>query len=434
MSFGLVLMFMLAVFWRPQEWLVPALYGLPILDAVTYGAMLGFMLEWDSGRIHVRRNCPQYFLFAGLFMASLMSHIANLYFQGLLDHWITAFRLCLFGILLFGTLDTTAKVRWVVRLMVFMAAFMAIHALLQQSRGYGFGGQPPIMSWRPNLARPVPRSLFYGIFEDPNDLGQFLATAMPLTFLCAKRPTAITRLMAGGLCYLLWLGIDATWSRGSLIGVITACAVLLLRAFPKRWLTGLLVVCCVLGLGLLPLSGKYLESSAMDRVDFWGQANWAFKTHPLFGVGQGMISEYIDEDRTPHNAFVLCYSELGVFGYFFWFTLIVAAAMGLIETIIRIDHNPDPEAIWLYRCGWFSLAALAGFCASSYFLSRAFVFPLFFLTAAFGAVPYIAEQYLEPEDTAMGYSLKDITKIGIPTSLLSIAYVYVSIILINKTR
>ena len=73
MSFFFLQLFIFVVFWRPQEWLVPALYGWPILDAVVFLSILGFMIEWDQGKIKVDTSRPQYFLLIGLFVAALMS-------------------------------------------------------------------------------------------------------------------------------------------------------------------------------------------------------------------------------------------------------------------------------------------------------------------------------------------------------------------------
>jgi hypothetical protein len=363
-----------------------------------------------------------------------MSHIANTYFAGLMMSWMTAFRICFFGILLFATMDRPSRMRRVARVFVFMACFMAVHAILQQTRGYGFGGQPPIWSWRPNVEGLVPRSQFFGIFEDPNDMGQMLATAMPLCFVITKRLNLLSFALGCALCYLLWVGIEGTWSRGSQIGLIVASVVMIIQIFPARWFLRLFGLCVVGGLFLLPFSGRFLEGSALERIDFWGQANWAFKTHPLFGVGLDFISEYIDKDSAVHNAFVMCYAEIGVFGYFFWFSLILVTLYGMVQAKKVLKYAEDVEEKWLHRFSCWGLASFCGFLASSYFLSRAFVFPLFFLISMFGAVPYVAAAMQEDPDDIHLPSVRDTSIAGIPLSLMSIVYVYISIILLNMTR
>ena len=436
MSYFFLLAFIFFVFWRPQEWLVPALYGWPILDGVVYISVLALLLEWDSGRVPIDKRRPQYFLFIGLFFAALMSHIANTYVEGLLTHWIDAFRICFFGLLLFANMTTVSRLRWASRVFVIMALFMAVHAIQQQRLGYGFGGLRPVLSWRPGLADPVPRSQFYGIFGDPNDLAQMLATAMPLAFIWFRRRGFFGFLVGLGCCWWLYQGVDACWSRGSLLGIAAALgSVVVMRWGPKRHYSLALSVSACVGLLIIPFSGGWAEGSALDRVNFWGEANWVFLTKPIFGVGLNMIREYISENRALHNAFVTAYSELGVFGYFFWFSLIMVAISGLSNTrrvLLEKVRTPDEE--WLLRFTMWGTAALASFCVTSFFLSRAFVFPLFFLLSMCGSVPFLVEREDPSEYPPFAMSLRRTIRMGIPISLLSITYIYFSIILINKTR
>ncbi len=436
MSFFCLLLFILFVFWRPQEWLVPALYGWPILDAVIYLSVLGLILEWDSGRVKIDFRRPQFFLFVGLFVAAIMSHAANTYFQGILDTWVDAFRQCFFGILLFANLNSVSRLRWVCRIFVALAIFMAIHALLQQQRGYGFGPLGPVMSWRPGLDYRVPRSQFYGIFGDPNDMGQMFATAMPLSFVLFKRKSFFGVAVAGLICWLLFLGVEATWSRGAYLAVYAAVGVVfIVKALPCKIHLGNMVVGGCLAILALPLF--QLEGSALDRVVFWGDANRVFMSKPIFGAGFNFIGEYTD-GRALHNAYVTAYSELGVFGYFFWFSLLLVGVLGTVRSRRALKgQERSAEADWLYRFSCWGLAGFAGFAASSYFLSRAFVFPLFFLMAMMGIVPYLLRELEEgdPELTdGAAISNRDVAILGGVSSLLSIAYIYLTILAINATR
>jgi len=436
MSFGLLYIFIVLVFWRPQEWLVPWLFGIPLLDAVTYGAILALFLEYDSGVIRINKREPQYMLFIGLFIAGLMSHLSWGYLEGLKNNWITLFRLCFFGILLFSSCTTVSRLRWICRAFVVLGLLMAVHAVLQKTRGYGFAGQWPIMSWRPKLDYLVPRSRFFGIFDDPNDLGQFLATSIPLCFVFFKRRGLFQVALGCGAAWLLWRGLDATLSRGSQVGLLASSGVALVMLLFRRKYPFFLALGLCASLLAIPFSGRFF-GDAWERVDLWGQANYAFKTKPLFGVGMGMISDYLDESKVPHNAYVHCYSELGVFGFFFWSTLLLLAFVGLLQTRRALRDCDNSEGQWLYRFSAWGLAALAGYAASAYFLSRAFVFPLFFLMAMMGAVPVLAREYV-PDDrrdeTSLGLSIHDTCSLGIPFSLLIILYVYISILILNTQR
>ena len=435
MSFFLLYIFIVLVFWRPQEWLFPWMFGIPFLDIVTYMSLLALMLEFDSGKVKIDRREPQYFLYIGLFIAGLMSHISWFYWEGLMNSWQGMFRLTFFGILLFACCTTVSRLRWIARAFVIMALLMAVHAVLQETRGYGFAGQRPVMSWRPNVKHLVPRSLFFGIFADPNDLGQFLATSIPLCFVFFKRRSFLTFAIGAGAATYLYFGLAATLSRGSQVGLAATAGVIVIMLFFKRAYKGLLIIGLLLGLLAIPFSGRFL-GDAWERVNLWGQANWAFKMKPVFGVGLGMIGDYLDRGKAVHNAYVSCYSELGVFGFFFWFSLIFLAVIGLLQTRRALRWCDDPEGQWLYRFSAWGMAALTGFAVSAYFISRAFIFPLYFLTAMMGAVPVLARQFVpeNQDDLRLGLSVKDTCILGLPISLMVIVYVYISILVLNMQR
>ncbi len=418
--------------------MVTALFGWPILDAVVYLSLLGMLLELETNRVNFDFRRPQFFLFIGLFVAALMSHLANTYIAGLLNTWIDAFRICFFGVLLFANLTSIPRLRLIARVFVVMALLMCVHAVLQQVRGFGFGGLPPVMSWRPGLEIMVPRSQFFGIFEDPNDLAQMFATATPLTFVFFKKKRFVWFLLACAVSWAFMQGIESCWSRGAYLSIMAAVGVVVtIRVVPRRIQAGTLAVLGCSVLLLLPLfAGDKLESSALDRVNFWGEANWLFIRKPIFGIGYRFVLEQVG--RALHNAFVTCYTELGVFGYFFWFSLILLGAMGCLRTRHTLKlMERDAELDWLYRFSGWALASLAGFAVSSYFLSRAFVFPLFFLMAMTGAVPHLLVDKLDEAQAAevsVMYSIRDTCVIGGITSLLSIVYIYISILAINAVR
>ena len=397
-------------------------------------AILAMMLEQHAGKLRLNFKEPQYFLYVGLFIAGLMSHISWFYWEGLMDNWITLFRLCFFGILLFGCCTSVSHLRWIARAFVIIAMVMAFHALLQDARGYGFVGHRPIRSWRPNVVGLVPRTRFFGIFEDPNDLGQFLVTAIPFCFVLFKRKIFWGLGISLALAAFLYRANMTTLSRGADVGFLGMVGVLvIIWIFRRYFLIGL-------GLGLLgvmaaipvvvPRIGDFWE-----RINLWGQANYAWRTRPIFGVGMGMIRDYTTASQVVHNAFVGVYAEIGVFGFFFWMTLNMLVVFGLVQTRIALRHCDDPEGQWLYKLSAWGLAAFAGFLGSGYFLSRGFIFPLFFLTAMLGAVPYLAKGYVpEGKVYKLGFSVKETIILGIPVSLLTIAYTYFSIVVINLQR
>ena len=434
MSFFFLYVFIVLVFWRPQEWLFPFLFGIPLLQGITYAAILAMMMEYQSGKLRMNFKEPQYFLYIGLFVAGVMSHLSWGYWAGLMASWQAIFRLTFFGILLFGCCNSVSHLRWIARAFVAMGILMAIHGILQLSQGYGFAGHRPVMSWRPDVTYLVPRSRFFGIFDDPNDMGQFLVAAMPMAMVMFKKRMLLHTVIGAGIIAFIYRGFETTLSRGSMIGLLASVGIaVVMLLFKRRFLYGL-------GLGLMgalafiPFSGRFL-GDAWERVNLWGDANYAWRTRPIFGVGLFMIRDYTLESKAVHNAYVSCYAEIGVFGFFFWICLILFAVLGLLQTRIALRRTEHPEGRYLYDFSVWGLASLAGFAASAFFLSRAFIFPLYFLTAMMGAVPFLAKAYVpEGEVHKLGFSIKEVVILGIPLSLMAIAYVYGAIVVLNTQR
>jgi O-antigen ligase len=446
MSFFFALVFIVLVFWRPQEWLVPALYGWPMLDAVVYMSVLGVLLESKAGIIEFPRKLPQVWLLMALFVVCVFSHVPHTYFQGILDTIPVAFKITFFSLLLICVLDSDRRFRVVAGVFVAMACFMAVHALLQQSRGYGFGGQQPL--WIPAIGnRPAhTRSQFFGIFSDPNDLAQMLTTALPFAFV-VFRSRWLSLAFGSAVSWLLVEGVLSTHSRGGLVALAGIGGVVVALMFPKRWFPYLMAGMLLGAMALCPLSVGLLDQSAHDRVVFWGMANEKFKHNLLFGLGFGMFWQVANE-KAAHNAFVHCYTEIGVVGYWVWFGLLSLGSLGIWRTRIALARARDLDGRWLRRSSGLVMAAAVGFCASAYFLSRAYVFPMFFLFAMMAAVPRLATQQLAGDEEAdqgegggepvaedqfelLGTG-KDIWLFNSVATFVSIFYIYWSILLLNK--
>jgi O-antigen ligase len=185
-------------------------------------------------------------------------------------------------------------------------------------------------------------------------------------------------------------------------------------------------------LALCPFSGNVLDQSAHDRVMFWGLANAAFKSNPVFGLGYDMFWMVTPAGKALHNAFVKCYTELGLLGYYFWFGLILLGILGAWRARMALTNIRDPNARWLRRLAGQTIVAMMGFCGSAYFLSRTFVFPLFFLASMLGAMPLIAKRYLPDDHPPLLKPKRDAFWLGSVGAVGSVIYIYISIILLNK--
>ncbi len=435
MTFFLMSVFVFLVLWRPQEWLIPWMYGFPLLNIIFGVSLLTLMVESKEGLLRPSRHpLPQYYLLPGLFFAALMSHIAWFYWVGFVDTIEPVGRITVFTMVLLATLDRPSRLRRMALIIVAMTAFMAIHCLLQQRRGYGFASAPPMYIAATRWSAAYFRSQFFGIFEDPNDTAQMLSAALPFSFVLFRRRTLFSLLIGFAVAALLVAGILATHSRGGWVALAATVAIMVALVLPARITPYALGALALGGLISTSMAGPWLEATpyTYDRIQFWAEANWAFKSRPLFGVGFGMIREYTSGAMVTHNAFVSCYSELGLFGYWFWFNLLFLGVVGAWRSRIALAHAVTPEQKYLRRFSGAALASMVGYAASAYFLSRTFVFPIFILFALLAALPSLVDHEMPEGTPPLIEPRRDLLLWGTFATVLSVIYIYVSILLINR--
>ena len=99
---------------------------------------------------------------------------------------------------------------------------------------------------------------------------------------------------------------------------------------------------------------------------------------------------------------------------------------------MSLEGIQDSGAQWLRMYAGLTIAGLGGFCASAYFLSRAFVYPFFFLVAMLAALPPLAREYLSEDSPALLDFGRDFMGLGTATAVGSMVYIYLSIVLLNK--
>jgi len=236
------------------------------------------------------------------------------------------------------------------------------------------------------------------------------------------------------ITFLLVQGVLATHSRSGFVALAGVAAVILLLFMPSRWML-VLMICYLLGaLVMCIFSGVWLDESAHDRVVFWGLANQTFKSsvvNCLFGIGYFMFWQ-VAGDRAAHNAFVLCYTEIGVVGYWFWFGLVLFGITGAWRARVALTNPVTAEQAWVRRFAGLCIAATVGFLTSGYFLSRTFIYPLFFLMAMLGAMPLLADRILPNDHPSLAKPFRKIVIVNTVFTFLSIAYIYFSIIMLNK--
>lgn len=398
MSFALFLLYVVFTFLRPVDLFAPELADYRPMLWLWLAAFLSASLTALLQR-KIAATPVQLGLLALLALAIAASQVANGWTGGAVEALSDFSASAL--LLLLGCMNVTSERRLratcavIVACMVTLAAmcvaayhdgFMVDQLVLRQGTGSdadllseGFSGIPADDTSGTSLWRV--RGL--GILNDPNDLGQAIVMSLPLLFAGWRARRLLRNLLwvvAPGalLVYTIYL----THSRGALVGL----GVLLLYGL-RNWLgTTRTALAAVLGLGVLLGGGlgggrefSTQEESAGQRVEAWYEGLQMLRENPVFGIGYGRFTDF--HNLTAHNSFVLCFAETGLLGLFAWVGLLVVAWRELGQAAAL--HPAGSEA---RRRAEALRAALLGFLACAWFLSRTFQ-PLLYLLLAlcFGA-------------------------------------------------
>ena len=126
------------------------------------------------------------------------------------------------------------------------------------------------------------------------------------------------------------------------------------------------------------------EESASDRIEAWYAGFQMLLDNPLFGVGKaGFVDHHV---RTAHNSYVLAMAELGLVGFFFWFSLI-ALTVAMLFKLVRMPapsgDDPARTAQWHEhrRLALILAYSMTAGLTAAFFLSRAYFIVLYLLIA-----------------------------------------------------
>jgi O-antigen ligase len=194
--------------------------------------------------------------------------------------------------------------------------------------------------------------------------------------------------------------------------------------------TALIAGVLVLGVQVSNFSGgreiSTQETSAGDRIESWNIGIHLLASHPLLGIGYGNYTNF--NVLTAHNSYVLCFTELGLLGFFVWMALIVLGYQAT-NSVANTAAADTAQKIW----GTSLRAALIGFLACAWFLSRTYQPLLYILLALCIAVRY-------PDHAALPVAPKGPVEVTVPWAkptvvvcLVAIMAAYATIIMQRVT-
>ncbi|MDR7067457.1 hypothetical protein J2X02_000274 [Pseudoxanthomonas japonensis] len=373
MMFVFVLIYLMLVLLRPQDYPQMQGFAIPILPL----AMAAAAAAWVFSR-EKRFNAPQYILLPMFHLVLCLSLLAIGWFAGALEAFLYFLPCVVSFFLLANAVNTPGYTRTTMMVFVLCAFVMAVHGAQQASTGVGWTGQTTVEDGRIQ---------YVGIFSDPNDLGMLFVISIPMAVYLGSRGglLGMRRLFWFCGCLLLAYGIYLTNSRGSFLAVVAMTAVYIWIQRGAIWASmlgaGALVVLRLMPSRLDELNVQ--ESSASGRIDAWYEGMQMFITHPLLGVGAGQFTQY--HYLTAHNSIILVLAETGIVGFALWFAF-VGYGFWMMYRIVRFEpefEDEDDILDWqeARRMALVLLVAQSGFFAAAFFLSRSYVILLYLLAA-----------------------------------------------------
>ncbi len=409
----LLLHVVLVVYIRPFDYVqyAESLRGVPIVTVML--ALL--LLCWAAvGRKDF--DAPHYPLMLALTACiSISGVVANRWLGALMPAFLGFLPVLILFIVTANSLDSLSRIRKTMLTIATVSAVIAWHGIDQYRNGIGWSGAIPHGGERIN---------YVGFLSDPNDLAMALLIALPMAlsyYRGIRRP--ISGLLAIGAAAAMLYAVYLTNSRGAVLAIGAMVLVYSVTRYGPR--KGLLIAPVLLAasVALGPERAGQIsasEESAQGRVEAWYDGFQMLRAYPLFGVGRGEFIEH--HVRTAHNSYVLALAELGLVGYFFWFSLVYLSVLMLLK-IVRAP--PLPEAAAASLPGWQEHQRLArillysatGCLTAAFFLSRSYVVFLYLLFALIVAL-YQSGRRLNPDLPSL--SLKTMGKKLVVLEMVSI--------------
>lgn len=426
MGFIITIIYVLFIFLSPAE-LFPTLapYRIQVWLAVlaTLATLTTVVLHGYPTR------APQNFLLFGFFLFVMFSWLTKGWMGGVLMAFNYFGPIILVYFLVAANLISPWRIQSAVFLIIGVAVYYSIRGIMAYH--YDVGWQRFLFQTLDQEGSVVGLARVRGVgpFEDPNDLGQLLATALALLGFFWKKnsfwrgPFVILPL-AGLLLYACYL----TRSRGTIVGLTVLF--MFWMAQKGRTVLGVLV-----GAGSFAImraagfsGGRSMSVQAgSDRYITWGEGLQMFKNNPLFGVGLNGFLE--QSELTAHNSYVLCLAEQGFLGYFLWLGALVVTFIGTKRFLAEAGERPEAQqyASWIRT----TRLALITWMTTSFFLSRTYSITLYLLLGIIVAILRLGWQQIPdqaaPELSPKRFRFLQWAPLTVGAELASIVLVYAMI-------
>jgi len=280
------------------------------------------------------------------------------------------------------------------------------------------------------LSKPAPDGFTRLDFQysfDANDVGVVLLVALGLALLTFHTSRRMGKVASAAVLLGIGATLSRSGSRGAFLGLIAALAALLLLVRRVSLVSRLAFASAVItGLVLLSPPGYWQQMQTVfrptadynwtapgGRKEVWLSGLRYMKSYPVFGIGignfaraEGTISERALNSSpgsagikwsAAHNSFVEAGAELGVPGLIVWSSLVfggISAMYRLRRRLPKSWASGDSDQRFLYLATVYLPVSLVGFGVSAFFVSFAFIDPIYILAAFITGMYVIVERKL----------------------------------------
>jgi putative inorganic carbon (hco3(-)) transporter len=355
MNSGLLYLYLLIYFIRPAEWIPGMKFHWQLWVGIL--ATIVIIQYYFKKPNDFSNNKFNIYLFIFVLIC-LISKAATGWFGGALDFYLKILPATITFYLISIAVNDEPKCQRLLLFIAILISFLCVNEILQITTGEGFGGLTP--SLRDGT---VTQARWYGIFNDPNDLGLAIVILVPFF---------INRILGRNLIYFVFfilsiIGVYYTNSRGTLVSLVISISMYFI--FLKKNMKGF-IIALISGIAIVTLGPSRVndisvsEVSAYGRLEAWYQGLQLIKSNPIIGIGPGNFTEhyYI----TAHNSFILAAAETGLLGLLFYIGIILVPLYVGVKIIFQDINEEKRTFIASVLCG--GIAS----CTCIFFLSRTY--------------------------------------------------------------
>jgi O-antigen ligase len=301
--------------------------------------------------------------------AVMLSHLSHL------DTWdarlggLEAAKACLLFVLTVALLDSAARLRAALLAAAASILGLTVLAILSHHGLVNIPGLSSVVQHGIDGSPAIWRLVGTGVFNDPNDFALMLVVCLCISAYAMTQ--AGPWRWAAPLSFVVFAyALALTHSRGGMLALVAAMGAFALARL--GWKAGVPVVLAIGLVMLAPVWGRRTALNLEDpddtfqtRLDLWSASLDVFRGAPLFGIGQGKLTDAIGQ--VTHNSYLHAFAEMGLLGG--------GAFLGAFFFLVHGLWGARPAEPGLARLRPFVLAGVAGYSAGLLALSRCYTAP-----------------------------------------------------------